>query len=67
RGSVPLGVDNTAAIRATTSGKSGVGCHIWDTFQRRLTRTRETHPQFRLRVVWTPGHVDIPGNEAADE
>ncbi|KAJ7175678.1 hypothetical protein C8R46DRAFT_830214, partial [Mycena filopes] len=67
RGSIPLGVDNTSAIRATTSSKPGVGSYIWDTFQYRLSAARKKHPRFRLRVVWTPGHVDIPGNEAADE
>ncbi|KAJ7187284.1 hypothetical protein C8R46DRAFT_879917 [Mycena filopes] len=66
-GIIPLGVDNTSAIRATTSAKAGVGSYIWDAFQMRLTMARQQHPEFRLRVDWTPGHVDIPGNEAADE
>jgi hypothetical protein len=65
-GNVPLGLDNTAAITATTSPKPGVGRYIWDIFHRRLTATRQKHPNMRLRVDWTPGHVDIPGNEAAD-
>ncbi|KAJ7243897.1 hypothetical protein B0H12DRAFT_1022753, partial [Mycena haematopus] len=62
-----LGVDNTAAIRATTSARPGVGSYIWDIFQRRLTAVKDKFPGFRLRVDWTPGHVDIPGNEAADK
>ncbi|KAJ7080902.1 hypothetical protein B0H15DRAFT_953255 [Mycena belliarum] len=41
--------------------------YIWDIFHRRLRKTRDTHPRFRLQVDWTPGHVDIPGNKAADE
>jgi rubrerythrin len=28
---------------------------------------RNKHQDFSLRVDWTPGHVDIPGNEVADE
>ncbi|KAJ7198263.1 hypothetical protein GGX14DRAFT_306981, partial [Mycena pura] len=59
-------VDNTAAIDTTTSGKPGPGHHIWDIFHRRLQRAHNIHTNFKLRVVWTPGHVDIPGNEAAD-
>ncbi|KAJ7489079.1 hypothetical protein FB451DRAFT_958065, partial [Mycena latifolia] len=66
-GVLPLGIDNSAAIKTTTSGKLGPGHYIWDIFHRRLRKTRDKHPNFRLRVVWTPGHVDIPGNEAADE
>jgi hypothetical protein len=66
-GIVPLGLDNTSAIGATTCPKPGVGHYIWDIFHRRLTMTRKKHQDFSLRVDWTPGHVDIPGNEAADE
>ncbi|KAJ7635830.1 hypothetical protein DFH06DRAFT_933409, partial [Mycena polygramma] len=66
-GDVPLGLDNQAAIHATTSAKAGVGSYIWDIFHRRFRLARKEHPGLRLRVDWTPGHVDIPGNEAADE
>ncbi|KAF7348328.1 putative RNA-directed DNA polymerase from transposon X-element [Mycena sanguinolenta] len=66
-GVIPLGIDNRAAINTTTSGTPGPGHYIWDIFHCRLRKTRRMHPDFRLRVDWTPGHVDIPGNEAADE
>jgi hypothetical protein len=66
-GTIPLGLDNTSAIRTATSGRPGVGRYIWDRFHRRLEVVRDLHPRMRLRIDWTPGHVDIPGNEAADE
>ncbi|KAF7346431.1 RNA-directed DNA polymerase from transposon X-element [Mycena sanguinolenta] len=64
-GIVPLGLDNTAAIRATTAPGPGVGRYLWDLFHRRLLAAKDEHPGLELRVDWTPGHVEIPGNEAA--
>lgn len=66
-GTVPLGLDNTSALHATADAKTGTGRYIWDLFHRTLRATQTTHPNFSLRPDWTPGHVDIPGNEAADE
>jgi ribonuclease HI len=67
RGTIPLGIDNTSALYATTDAKTGVGRYIWDYFHKTLRETRATHPDFALRLDWTPGHVEIPGNETADE
>jgi hypothetical protein len=40
---------------------------LWDIFHRRLRKATDVHGRgFRLRIDWTLGHVDIPGNEAAD-
>jgi ribonuclease HI len=66
-GVIPLGMDNTSAIRATMSARPGVGRYIWDIFHRRLMAVRGVFPGFHLCVDWTPGYIDIPGNEAADE
>jgi hypothetical protein len=66
-GIVPLGIDNTSALRATTDAKTGVGRYIWDYFHKKLREAKTTHPHLKLRLDWTPGHVEIPGNEAADE
>ncbi|KAJ7092508.1 hypothetical protein C8R43DRAFT_867587, partial [Mycena crocata] len=67
RGRVPHGVDNTSAIRAIGDGRPGGGKHIWDIYHRRRRKALAEQPGASIQVIWTPGHVDIPGNEAADE
>ncbi|KAJ7716665.1 hypothetical protein DFH07DRAFT_785351 [Mycena maculata] len=48
-------------------GHGRTGHYLWDIFHRSLRLARAKHTEMRLQVKWTPGHVDIPGNEAADE
>jgi hypothetical protein len=36
RGVIPLGIDNTSALRATADVKTGVGRYIWDYFHKTL-------------------------------
>ena len=64
---VPMGVDNQAAIMVTSNIWPGPSHHIWDTFHQQLNATLCAHSGLDLLVRWTPGHVDIVGNERADE
>ena len=65
-GMVPLGVDSQAAIAATGKIKPAPSHYIWDAFHRHLRGATKAHPGMDLLVRWTPGHVDIEGNEMAD-
>ena len=65
-GMTPIGVDNIAAIIATQSIKPKPGQHLWDLFHRRLRIVTNKHKDMDLLVKWTPGHIDIKGNEEAD-
>jgi len=66
-GMVPMGVDNQAAIMATSNIQPGPSHHIWDTFHQQLNATLHAHSRLDLPVCWTLGHVNIVGNERADE
>ncbi|KAF8814018.1 hypothetical protein BYT27DRAFT_7250430 [Phlegmacium glaucopus] len=66
-GLIPIGVNNTAAITATHTIKPGPGHYIWDLFHRRLSMVNNKHKDMDLLVRWTPGHIDIKGNEEADK
>ncbi|OAX30731.1 hypothetical protein K503DRAFT_818508, partial [Rhizopogon vinicolor AM-OR11-026] len=67
RGTMALGVDNQAAIRATGAFNSKPGHYLMDLFHDDLRKLIPTHDRRKLVVRWTPGHLNIPGNEAADE
>ena len=66
-GMVPLGVDNQAAIIATSSIRPGPSHYIWDIFHQQLNTALRAHVDLDLLICWTPGHSDIAGNEQADE
>ncbi|KAG2360046.1 hypothetical protein BDR07DRAFT_1336092, partial [Suillus spraguei] len=66
RGTISLGVDNQAAIRATEAFRSQPGHYLMDQFHDDLRRLIPEHDERKLKVRWTPGHVGIPGNEEAD-
>jgi hypothetical protein len=62
-----MGVDNTSAITATHAIKPGPGHYLWDLFHRRLRMVTDRHQDMDLLIRWTPGHIDIEGNEEADK
>jgi ribonuclease HI len=66
-GVTPLGVDSQVAIVAMGSIKPAPSHYIWDAFHNQLCSTAQAHEDMDLLVRWTPGHVDIEGNERADE
>ncbi len=62
-----IGLDNTAAIRATTLRSPGAGRYLTDIFHAAVRDLKAARPRLRLTLRWVPGHSDVPGNEAADE
>jgi hypothetical protein len=66
-GMIPMEVNNTAAIIATHSIRPGPGHYLWDLFHQWLQMVANKHQDMDLLVRWTPGHIDIEGNEEVDK
>ena len=64
-GMVTIGIDNITAIATTHAIKPGPSQYIWDIFHWRVAMTYN-HKGLDILVKWTPGHMGIEGNEAAD-
>jgi ribonuclease HI len=67
-GTVEVGIDNHAVIRAKHDKSPHSGSHLLTRIREHadLVKQKMYNPK-RLRMVWTPGHEDIHGNERADE
>ena len=61
---ISLGINNMAAIQATTLCRPGPGHYLMNIFHANLRTALEYHNAKTLTIRWTPG---IPGNEEADE
>jgi ribonuclease HI len=67
-GTVDVGIDNHAVIRAKHDESLHSGSHLLTRIREHadLVKQKMYNPR-KLRMVWTPGHKDIHGNERADE
>ena len=61
-----MGVDNQAAICASTAFSSLSGHMITDMLITSLNRTTKKHRLPHLSVQWVPSHANITGNKSVD-
>ncbi|KAG1795387.1 uncharacterized protein HD556DRAFT_1192796, partial [Suillus plorans] len=61
-----INVDNQAAIRATHSFDTTPAHYLMDRFHETLLSALTVQDSNTIPIRWTPGHVGIEGNEAAD-
>jgi len=65
--SVYMGVDNQAAIQATTAFSPSSSHSLTDMFLISLDKTIKKHNLDRLSICWVPGHTNIAGNKSVDK
>jgi ribonuclease HI len=66
-GQVIILLDNQAAIRSVGKRKHHSGQALVLAAQEAISNLLNLHPSITLSIAWVPGHVNVPGNEAADE
>lgn len=62
-----IALDNQAAIRAARTPHTGPGQHLWKAVHQLLKAVQRRHPDIRVTLRWVPGHMDVEGNELADQ
>ncbi|EUC58202.1 ribonuclease HI, partial [Rhizoctonia solani AG-3 Rhs1AP] len=60
-------IDNQAVLRALQGGKTQNLGHAYARLEMLLERVRRMNGGIRLATRWVPGHMDVDGNEKADE
>jgi ribonuclease HI len=60
-------VDNQASIQAIDKPKQQSGQYIIRGILQSLDELQNERPNLEFKLVWVPGHMDIAGNEKADE
>ena len=60
-------VDNQASIQAVNKLKQQSGQYIIASIHHQLDRIKQQRPNLVFQIEWVPGHMDIQGNEKADE
>jgi len=64
---VTMYIDSQAAIQATMSNKPAPGHYLLDEVHKQYGALQKIHGNMEMVIWWSPGHVGIPGNEAADK
>ena len=63
-----IALDSTAALQASETTRPRPGHYLTDLFHDRLDTVARAHKDMADVVMrWVPGHMDVPGNELADD
>ena len=60
-------VDNQSSIQAVDKPRQQSGQYIIRNIHKSLKELQTQRPNLEFRIEWVPGHMDIVGNEKADE
>ena len=67
RSKIVLFADNTSSVASITSEKPGSSQQISQKFVETATSFLDENTRASIEVSWVPGHMDIEGNDRADE
>lgn len=62
-----IAADNKPSLQASRLRRPAAGHYLMDELHSRVDAALRKHPNLDLTLRWVPGHVDIVGNEIADQ